>query len=111
MEQVLGMESGGDNYITKPFHLDVLHAKIKAMLRRAYGEYAAGHPSARTVLQVGRLELDLSAGEMRLFGEAESQSLIRNEVKLLHRADGEGGTGGQPGGVPGGALGRCRLCG
>ncbi len=85
MEQVLGMESGGDDYITKPFHLDVLHAKIKAMLRRAYGEYAQADPAGRSVLQVGVLELDLAAGEMRLFGQAESQALTRNEQKLLQR--------------------------
>jgi len=83
MEQVLGMESGGDDYITKPFHLDVLHAKIKAMLRRAYGEYAQADPTSRSVLQVGNLQLDLAAGEMRLFGQVESQGLTRNEQKLL----------------------------
>jgi DNA-binding response OmpR family regulator len=32
MEQVLGLESGGDDYITKPVNLEALHAKIKAAL-------------------------------------------------------------------------------
>lgn len=84
MEQVLGMESGGDDYITKPFQLDLLHAKVKAMLRRTYGEYAQAEAANRSMLQVGRLDLDLSAGEIRLFGQAETQTLTRNEVKLLH---------------------------
>lgn len=84
MEQVLGMESGGDDYVTKPFHLDVLHAKVKAILRRTYGEYAQADGATRAVLQVGRLELDLSAGSIRLFGMAESQALTRNEQRLLH---------------------------
>ncbi|HEY3364938.1 MAG TPA: response regulator [Symbiobacteriaceae bacterium] len=58
MEQVLGMESGGDDHITKPFHLDVLLAKIKAVLRRAYGEYAQagqghrGEPALRRLCAV-----------------------------------------------------------
>lgn len=40
MNQVLAIEHGGDDYITKPFHLDVVTAKIKSALRRTYGEYA-----------------------------------------------------------------------
>lgn len=41
MDQVMAIENGGDDYITKPFHLDLTLAKIKSALRRAYGEYAA----------------------------------------------------------------------
>lgn len=81
MEQVMGMESGGDDYITKPFHLDVLHAKVRAMLRRAWGEYAQPD-GARAVLRAGALELDLAAAEMRYAGQ--SQSLTKTELKLLH---------------------------
>ncbi len=44
MNQVLAIESGGDDYITKPFHLEVLLAKVKGVLRRAYGEYAGSRP-------------------------------------------------------------------
>lgn len=40
MDQVLAIENGGDDYITKPFHIDVAMAKIKSVLRRTYGEYA-----------------------------------------------------------------------
>mgnify|MGYP001953447857 FL=1 len=44
MNQVLAIECGGDDYITKPFHLEVLLAKVKGVLRRAYGEYAGSRP-------------------------------------------------------------------
>ncbi|MGE5672501.1 MAG: response regulator transcription factor [Mycobacterium leprae] len=81
MEQVLGIESGGDDYITKPFTLDLLLAKVKAMLRRTYGEYA-GHDEARNLIQIGSLQLDLTQAQMRC-GE-QSQPLTRNELKLLH---------------------------
>ena len=40
MDQIRALESGGDDYITKPFHYDVVIAKIKSHIRRTYGEYA-----------------------------------------------------------------------
>ena len=40
MEQIMAIESGADDYITKPFHYDVVMAKIKGQLRRIYGDYA-----------------------------------------------------------------------
>lgn len=40
MDQVMAIENGGDEYITKPFSLDVLTAKLKGVIRRVYGEYS-----------------------------------------------------------------------
>ncbi|MUK88938.1 response regulator [Ornithinibacillus sp. L9] len=40
MDQVMALENGGDDFITKPFHIEVVMAKIRSHLRRAYGEYA-----------------------------------------------------------------------
>ncbi|WP_050183088.1 response regulator transcription factor [Domibacillus robiginosus] len=40
MDQVMALENGGDDYITKPFYYEVVMAKIRSHLRRAYGEYA-----------------------------------------------------------------------
>lgn len=40
MDQVMALESGGDDYITKPFYYEVVMAKIKSHLRRCYGDYA-----------------------------------------------------------------------
>lgn len=39
-DQVRGMEAGADDYVTKPFDLDVLLAKVQAQMRRNYGELA-----------------------------------------------------------------------
>ncbi|EDU37380.1 response regulator transcription factor [Clostridium sporogenes] len=41
MNQVMAIESGADDYITKPFYYEVVLAKIKSQLRRVYGDYAA----------------------------------------------------------------------
>ncbi len=40
MDQVMAIENGGDDFITKPFSYYVLLAKIKGVLRRVYGSYA-----------------------------------------------------------------------
>ena len=40
MDQVMAIESGGDDYITKPFYYEVVMAKIKSHIRRVYGDYA-----------------------------------------------------------------------
>lgn len=40
MDQVMALENGADDYITKPFDYDVVLAKIRSQLRRAYGMYA-----------------------------------------------------------------------
>ena len=81
MEQVMGIESGGDDYVTKPFSLDVLHAKIKAALRRTYGEYS-DLSKEHSFLYIGDLQLDLTTAEIMMNGE--SQSVTKNELKLLH---------------------------
>jgi DNA-binding response OmpR family regulator len=80
MEQIYGMESGGDDYMTKPFRLDVLLAKIKALLRRAYGSLSSAE-TRPTVVQVGSFSFWPDKGEMEFRGEG--QSLSKNEWKLL----------------------------
>ncbi len=52
-DQVRGMESGADDYITKPFDLDVLLAKISATIRRNYGELKHEEKTAMTLEKEG----------------------------------------------------------
>jgi two-component system, OmpR family, response regulator len=88
MDQVLALESGGDDYITKPFHPEVLMAKIRAMLRRAYGEYASGTPASDT-LSWGDLRLDVRRG--LLHARDVTVSLTATEMELLRQLIEAGG--------------------
>lgn len=81
MEQIFGIESGADDYMTKPFQLDVLLAKIKALLRRVYGDYRQDHHASR-ILIIRNLRLDIERMELSYL--QERQSLSKNEGKLLY---------------------------
>ncbi|MFD0695787.1 winged helix-turn-helix domain-containing protein [Paenibacillus sp. GCM10027628] len=87
MDQVMAIENGGDDYITKPIHLDLLMAKVKSALRRAYGEYATvtGLDSAventhQAELNVKGLRLHLSRSEL-VWNKHKAQ-LTKNEQLL-----------------------------
>ncbi|HLO30929.1 MAG TPA: response regulator transcription factor [Anaerolineales bacterium] len=62
MDKVLGLEMGADDYVTKPFGLRELVSRIRAQLRRAYGDYAVAESAT---LVVADLVLDLASGQVR----------------------------------------------
>lgn len=76
-EQILGIESGADDYITKPINIETMLSKIKALLRRTYGEYAS---SKNTNIKLKQLVLD--EGDFKLYFEGKSCDLSKNEFKL-----------------------------
>ncbi|GKU76035.1 response regulator transcription factor [Paenibacillus sp. L3-i20] len=65
MDQVYAIENGGDDYLTKPFHYEVVMAKIRSQIRRVYGDYA-GSTTERVIEKSGlvlypeRMELHLN---------------------------------------------------
>jgi len=77
MDKVVGLESGADDYVTKPFGLRELTARVHALLRRNRPE--AAPPDG--VLVAGDLALDPKTFELRQ-GES-SVALSAREVKLL----------------------------
>lgn len=67
MDQVFALENGGDDFITKPFHYEIVLAKIRSHLRRAFGEYAPSQ-GERTV-KMGALTLFIERMELHLRDE------------------------------------------
>jgi two-component system, OmpR family, response regulator len=79
IDQVRALESGGDDYIPKPFNLELALARVRSALRRAYGEYATT-PDPET-LRAGSLALNKGRNLVRYAGqEAE---LTPKEFRLL----------------------------
>ena len=64
MDQIFALENGGDDFITKPFHYEIVLAKIRSHLRRTYGEYATKQ-GERTIKQ-GQLTLYLERMELHV---------------------------------------------
>ena len=75
-DKITGLTVGGDDYVTKPFSLDELVARIRAVLRRT-----ASLDDDAAVLRVDDLELDDDAHEVRRGGEVVE--LSPTEFKLL----------------------------
>ena len=67
-DEVLGLELGADDYITKPFKTDILLARIKSVLRRTEGRKKEVE-KAKKRLEVGDLVIDLSAHTVTLAGQ------------------------------------------
>ncbi|MGE7625418.1 response regulator [Viridibacillus sp. NPDC096237] len=79
MDQIFALENGGDDFITKPFHYEIVLAKIKSHLRRSYGEYATKQEE-RTV-KLGQLNLYLERMELHM--KQDQIPLQRKECVIL----------------------------
>jgi DNA-binding response OmpR family regulator len=89
IDKVLGLEIGADDYVTKPFSLRELHARVRSVLRRSSGSMAI--PDTVTI---GPAEIDFQRCELRRNGEKVRSSvreldvlkfLLRNEGKVVTR--------------------------
>src|SRR5512137_390614 len=78
VDKVLGLEMGADDYLTKPYHLRELIARIRSLLRRAYGEFAS---TEADVLYAGDLTIDRTRASVSREGKAIS--LTPTEFRLL----------------------------
>jgi DNA-binding response OmpR family regulator len=88
LDKIVGLESGADDYLTKPFSLGELQARIRALLRRAdagerHDELRAGNLALKIVSRrayLGDRELNLSPKEFSLLAE-----LMRHRGAVLSR--------------------------
>lgn len=73
-DKVAGFDAGADDYLSKPFHMEELLARVRAIIRRA-----AGHASP--TLECGPVALDTRSGKVTKNGEAVT--LTAHELKVL----------------------------
>jgi DNA-binding response OmpR family regulator len=79
LDRVMGLELGADDYVVKPYRLRELLARIRALLRRAYGELAAPVSGGR--LRFGDVELDLE--RLQVVRAGKPVELTPTEFRLL----------------------------
>jgi len=73
-DKVQGIDAGADDYVAKPFHMEELLARLRALVRRA-----AGHSSNE--ITAGPVRLDVKAGKVTVDGQAIK--LTSHELRLL----------------------------
>ncbi len=76
---VKGLEAGADDYVTKPFDINVLSARVKSLLRRS--ELNASHQTSDSVLEVKGLKVDFD--KCKVWANDSEIQLTVSEYKLL----------------------------
>lgn len=76
VDRILGLELGADDYVTKPFSVREISARIKAILRRS-----TGVQDGAAAVKAGALEIDLDKYEVRVKGK--NTALSTKEFELL----------------------------
>jgi DNA-binding response OmpR family regulator len=79
VDKILGLELGADDYVVKPFSLRELISRIRALLRRAYGDLAL--PTAGERVAFGDVEVDLE--RLLVNRQGQAVDLTPTEFRLL----------------------------
>ncbi|MEW5851576.1 MAG: response regulator transcription factor [Myxococcota bacterium] len=95
VDRILGLELGGDDYVTKPFSPRELATRVKAVLRRSQPAVTTRKPAQDDVITHGPVEMNLSRHEVRVAGERVTltvtefgvlQALLERPGHVLTRA-------------------------
>ena len=79
-DRVMGLNAGADDYLPKPFDLDELEARLRALVRRSADPAVA--PLAPSSVQIGAIRYDKDSGALYLHGEV--MELTPRELALMH---------------------------
>ena len=79
-DRVMGLNAGADDYLPKPFDLDELEARLRALVRRSADP--AVSPLAPSSVQIGAIRYDKDSGALYLLGEV--MELTPRELALMH---------------------------
>ena len=79
-DRVMGLNAGADDYLPKPFDLDELEARLRALVRRSADPAVA--PLAPSSVQIGAIRYDKDSGALYLLGEV--MELTPRELALMH---------------------------
>lgn len=81
MDKIMGLEYGADDYITKPFNILEVKARIRAILRRSQKSKKAEAPQKKNIIEAGDLMLDIDSRRVVIAGE--EMNLTAKEFDLL----------------------------
>ena len=79
-DKVRGLDLGADDYLTKPFSVDELLARVRAVLRRAQFTTSENSPSLRTTVTIGRLTVDYAQHLVLLDGKEVTLTPIEYRI-------------------------------
>jgi DNA-binding response OmpR family regulator len=82
LDTVVGLESGADDYLTKPFGVREFMARVTAVLRRASGELSPPEPAATGIVTSADVTLDPDRRQTRVRGDLVD--LTRQEFDILY---------------------------
>ena len=82
LDRVLGLEVGADDYLTKPFSIQELLARVKALFRRVEALRSQATPGAQKTIRAGDLVIDVSKRRVTLDGRAVSLTVKEFELLL-----------------------------
>ncbi len=78
MDLIMGINNGADDYITKPFSIDILVTKINGIIRRVYN-----YSDSNSILYCEDLMFDVGKGIIKHKYKDKSIELTKNEIKIL----------------------------